>query len=151
MYPQQPQGAPAQAPHPAASPAPRGRTTALLVPLLVGLVLGGGGVAAAWALTGDSGATAGGTAPADDARAACRALDGFDAKKYGTKGAEGDIAVNRYSAAGTLSAAAAAGDSRYRPLAEAVRRAQNRQSRVFEFDATVKKDLEKARGICADL
>ncbi|WP_223206278.1 hypothetical protein [Streptomyces xanthii] len=151
MYPQQPQGAPAQAPHPAAPPAPRGRTTAVVVALLAGLVLGGGGVAAAWALTGDSGTTAEGTAPADDARAACRALDGFDEKKYGTKGAQGDIALNRYSAAGTLSAAAAAGDAEYRPLAEAMRRAQNRQARVFEFDATVEKDLEKARGICADL
>ncbi|GGY50417.1 hypothetical protein [Streptomyces omiyaensis] len=139
-------------PAPAATtpPAPRGRTAAVAVPLLLGLVLGAGGVGAAWALTSGSGTPAAGT-PAADARAACRALEGFDEAKYVDRGPAGETAVNRYAAAGTLSAAAAAGDPAYKELAETIRRSQDRHQQVFDFDATVRKDLARARALCADL
>jgi hypothetical protein len=116
--------------------------------LLVGLLVGGAGVGAAWALTGG---TSGGGGAADDARGACDALAGFDESKYLVEGDEGLIAINRWSGAVTLSTAAAAGDSSYKPLADALRRARDRHQQVFEFDDRVTKDLAKARGICADL
>lgn len=118
--------------------------------LVVGLVVGAGAVGAAWALNGD-GTTGEGSTAAGDARAACQALDGFDEARYTAKGSAGDIAVNRYAAAGAFAASAAAGDARYKPLAQAIRRSQDRHARVFEFDAAAKKDLDEARGICRDL
>ncbi|MGW3561974.1 hypothetical protein ACWDNT_32585, partial [Streptomyces sp. NPDC000963] len=60
-------------------------------------------------------------------------------------------AVNRYAAADSLSTSAAAGDARYKPLAEAVRTSRQRFSMVFRFDETVKKDLDRARTFCEDL
>lgn len=122
----------------------------MVVSLVVGLVIGAGGVGAAWLLGGDDSAPAEGGA-AGDARAACQALDGFDESKYTQKGAAGEIALNRYAAAGALSASAAADDATYKPLAEAIRRSQLRHARVFEFDATAKGDLDKARKLCGDL
>ncbi|QEU97044.1 hypothetical protein CP970_02585 [Streptomyces kanamyceticus] len=119
---------------------------------MVGLVIGGGGVGAAWALNGDGdGTTSESGTAAGDARAACEALDGFDETKYTEKGSAGEISVNRYTAAGAFSASAAAGDKRYEPLAQAIRRSQERHARVFDFDAAAKQDLDKARGICRDL
>ncbi|MGY0021376.1 hypothetical protein [Streptomyces sp. cg35] len=150
MQPQQPHTSPAQVPAPTASAQPRSRTVIMAVALVIGLALGAGGVGAAWALSGDNSSSAEST-PAGDARAACQALDGFDEAKYTQKGSAGEIAVNRYAAAGAFSASAAAGDAKYKPLAEAVRRSQDRHARVFEFDATVKKELDRARGICTDL
>ncbi|MBM7439336.1 hypothetical protein [Streptomyces sp. HB132] len=91
------------------------------------------------------------TKPAADARGACVALANFDESKYTAKGDEGLVALNRWSGAVTLSAAAAAGDPAYKPLSEALNRAQQRQVRVFDFDAEVKKDLAEARRICADI
>ncbi|RVU18930.1 hypothetical protein EOT10_30980 [Streptomyces antnestii] len=123
-----------------------------MVSLLLGLVLGGAGVAVAWSLSdGSSGGSAEGYRPADDARAACQALDGFDESKYTTKGSEGEIALNRYAAAGALSASAAAGDTEYQPLAQAIRRSQDRHARMFDFDEKAKKDLGEARRICKGL
>ncbi|WP_055701565.1 MULTISPECIES: hypothetical protein [Streptomyces] len=118
--------------------------------LVVGLVVGAGAVGGAWALSGDGASSEGATA-AGDAHAACQALDGFDEAQYTEKGSVGDIAVNRYAAAGAFAAAAAAGDAQYKPLSQAIRRSQERHARVFEFDAAAKKDLDKARGICRDL
>ncbi|MFG1807775.1 hypothetical protein [Streptomyces sp. NPDC049040] len=118
---------------------------------MVGLVLGAGGVGAGWALSGDSSAPAAGSDPAGDARAACQALDGFDESKFAAKGPDGDIALNRYAAAGALSASAAAGDREYKPLAQAIRRSQDRHAQVFDFDAQVKQDLAEARRICGTL
>jgi hypothetical protein len=121
----------------------------VVVSLVAGLVLGAGGVGAGWALSeGDSAA---GSTPAGDARAACQALDGFDESKYTAKGPEGDVALNRYAAAGALSASAAAADASYAPLAQAVRRSQDRHNQVFDFDAKVKQDLDEARRICGTL
>ncbi|WP_445526475.1 hypothetical protein [Streptomyces cyslabdanicus] len=140
------------APIPSASPAPTtpGRSGILPVAALVtGLVVGGGAVGAAWALSGD-GPAASSTA-ADDARDACRALGGFDESKYGSKGPEGDIALNRFAAAVVLSASAAAGDKRYKPLAEAVQRAQTLHAQTFEFGKEVQQELTKARNACGDL
>ncbi|MFG3497787.1 hypothetical protein [Streptomyces sp. NPDC047928] len=150
---QQPHNAPVPAaPVPPVGPRPRGRRGLVAGAMALGLLLGGGGVGAAWLLGGDgSGARAGGPGPADDARAACRALDGFDESRYAAKGPDGDIAVNRYAAAGVLSAAAAAGDAAYQPLARAIRRSQDRHAQVFDFDARVRKDLAEARRICSEL
>lgn len=114
--------------------------------LVAGLVLGIAGTGAVWALRSDS-TDAGGT-PAADARAACAALKGFDPAKYTEEGSAGEVAINRYAAAGALSASAAAGDATYKELAQAIRRSQDRHARVFDFDATAKKDLNRAREIC---
>ncbi|MCN9243675.1 hypothetical protein NGF19_23285 [Streptomyces sp. RY43-2] len=142
-----PSASPAQAP---ASAAPRRPGLVPVALLVTGLLVGGGAVGAAWALSGGDGAATG-SAPADDARDACRALDGFDESKYISKGPESEIAVNRFTAAGALSQAAAAGDKQYKPLAEAVRRAQDLHARTFEFGKEVKQELATARNVCADL
>ncbi|WP_159072702.1 hypothetical protein [Streptomyces formicae] len=150
MQPQQDHPAPPPPTAPTATARSRGRTATAAVWLAVGLVIGGGGVGAAWALNGDGTTSESGTAAAD-AHAACEALDGFDESRYTEKGPTGEIAVNRYAAAGAFSASAAAGDERYEPLAQAIRRSQERHARVFDFDAAAKRDLDKARGICRDL
>ncbi|QKV98034.1 hypothetical protein HUT19_36255 [Streptomyces sp. NA02950] len=79
------------------------------------------------------------------------ALDGFDETKYGTKGKDGDIALNRFAAAGALAVSAAAGDRRYKPLAEALRRSQFGYAQELAFKGEVKKELTKARRLCEDL
>jgi hypothetical protein len=61
------------------------------------------------------------------------------------------VALNRYAAAGSLSASAAAGDAKYKELAQTIRQLQDRHAQVFEFDATVKRDLNQAREICRAL
>ncbi|KOX25497.1 hypothetical protein ADL06_19110 [Streptomyces sp. NRRL F-6491] len=99
-----------------------------------------------------SGGTASaGEGAAADAHAACRALEGFDPAKATENGAPGEIALNRYAAASALSTAASAGDARYKPLAEAVRSSRERFSTTFEFNAEVKKELDRARALCQDL
>ncbi|AXG82900.1 hypothetical protein DVK44_25575 [Streptomyces paludis] len=115
--------------------------------LAVGLLLGGGGVGAAWALSGDGdepGARA-------DAVAACAALDGFDESMYMTKGSAGEVAGHRWGAAYSLSRAAAAGDAAYKPLANAIQGASDRIMSTFEVDAEAKAGIRKARVLCADL
>ncbi|MFI8307772.1 hypothetical protein ACIF80_31005 [Streptomyces sp. NPDC085927] len=152
MQPQQPYQAPAP-PSPPGSPAASGRSRGpLVIALLVGLVVGGAAVGAAWALTGDTSGTSGtGGSARDDARGACDALAGVDESKFSAKGRAGELAMYRFAGAFDLAAAAAAGDSSYEPLAKAVSRASNRHRQVFEVDAEVRKELAKARGICADL
>ncbi|WP_457456091.1 hypothetical protein [Streptomyces sp. TE5632] len=143
MQAQQPYQAPAPPSAPARSRGP------LVTALLVGLLVGGAGVGAAWALTGgtsDAGSSAG-----DDARGACEALAGTDESKLFTKGKAGEQALYRFAGAFDLATAAAAGDSSYEPLAKAITRAHNRHRQVFEVDAEVEKELAKARRICADL
>src|SRR5690606_15213653 len=129
---------------------PGTRMKAVMLSLVAGLVLGAAGMGAAWAMNADSDSPVDGT-PAADARAACEALDGFDPEKYTANGPAGEVAVNRYAAAGALSASAAAGDAKYEELAQAIRRSQDRHAQVFDFDATVKKDLDQAREICRAL
>ncbi|MEU3254259.1 hypothetical protein [Streptomyces sp. NPDC006997] len=119
------------------------------VALAVGLLLGGGGVGVAWALSGEDAATGG---AADDARAACQALDGFAEEDYVVEGARGEIAVNRFAAATVLSASAAAGDTEFKPLAKALREARARHAQTFDMaDATVREPLRTARDFCAAL
>ncbi|MFH8477192.1 hypothetical protein [Streptomyces sp. NPDC018000] len=151
MYPQQPHVALAPEPSPISPPKSRSRTAVVVVSLLLGLALGGGAVAIAWVLSDNSSSSVEGVGPRGDASAACRALDGFDESKYIAKGSAGEIAVNRYAAAGVLSASAAAGDATYRPLAQAIRRSQDRHAQAFDFDEKVKKDLDEARSICKGL
>ncbi|MEU0087938.1 hypothetical protein [Streptomyces sp. NPDC006274] len=148
MQPQQPYQPPAPPPPPAPPTAPARGRGPLVTALLVGLLAGGAGVGAAWALTGG---TSGGGDAAADARGACDALAGFDESKYLAEGNEGLVALNRWHGAVTLSTAAAAGDSSYKPLADALRRAADRHQRDIEFNAEVMKDLTKARDLCADL
>ncbi|MEU7028947.1 hypothetical protein AB0A60_19930 [Streptomyces sp. NPDC046275] len=130
-------------------PGTRART--MVLPLAAGLVLGAAGMGAAWAMNADSDSRVVGGAPAADARAACEALDGFDPAKYTAKGSAGEVAFNRYAAAGALSASAAAGDPKYKELALTIRRSQDRHAQIFDFDAAVKKDLDRAREICRAL
>ncbi|MGW1668398.1 hypothetical protein [Streptomyces sp. NPDC002324] len=151
MQPQQPTRPPASPPSPAPPTAPPvGGRGPLVAVLLIGLLLGGGGVGTAWALTG-SDETGPSSGPAADAQGACAALAGFDASKYTAKGDEGKVALYRWNGAVVLSEAAAAADRVYQPLADALRRASRRQQVVFEFDAQVKKDIAQSRKICADL
>ncbi|NJQ01187.1 hypothetical protein HCK00_11750 [Streptomyces sp. PLAI1-29] len=121
----------------------------MVAALLAGLLVGGGAVGAAWALNGDTPDAGGGTA--SDARGACGALAGLDESRLSTEGAAGERAMYRFAGAFDLANAAAAGDAAYEPLAEAVGRARNRHAQVFEVDAEVKKELAKARDICAGL
>ncbi|MFD8262655.1 hypothetical protein ACFV19_27920 [Streptomyces griseoluteus] len=101
-------------------------------------------------MSAEADSSAGGTA-ATDAHAACEALDGFDPAKYTQKGQAGEVAINRYAASRALSASAAAGDAKYKELAQAIRHSQDRYAQVFVFDSTVKKDLDQAREICRGL
>ncbi|MFF3327843.1 hypothetical protein [Streptomyces sp. NPDC002889] len=147
MQSQQPDPGPFPPPPPGAPAASlRGRTGPLVVALGIGLLMGGGVMGAAWALFGGSG-----SGSASDAQGACNALAGFDESKFTSKGKEGETALYRWAAVNDLATAAAAGDSAYKPLADAVNRARIRQSALFEFNADVKKDLAKARSICDDL
>ncbi|MFC7965504.1 hypothetical protein [Streptomyces cinereoruber] len=148
MQPQQPS---TLAPTPTSYDQPGTRTRTVVLSLIAGLLLGAEGMGAAWAMNTDSDAPAASGTPAADARAACEALSGFDPEKYTAKGPAGEVAFNRYGAAGALSAAAAADDPAYKELAQTISRSQNRQARVFDFDATVKKDLNRAREICRAL
>jgi hypothetical protein len=109
---------------------------------VVGLLMGGGAVGAAWALTGGAG-----SGPASDAQGACNAPANLDESKITSEGDEGKIALYRWGASYELSVAAAAGDSKYKPLEEAVHRSRIRQAEGYEF----KKELAKARSICDDL
>jgi hypothetical protein len=147
MQPQQPS---TLAPTSTSYEQPGTRTRTVVLSLVAGLVLGAAGMGAAWAMNADSDSPVDGT-PAADARAACEALDGFDPEKYTAKGPAGEVALNRYAAAGALSASAAAADPKYKELAQAIRRSQDRHAQVFDFDATVKKDLGRAREICRSL
>ncbi|MEU7378903.1 MULTISPECIES: hypothetical protein [unclassified Streptomyces] len=117
--------------------------------LVIGLLAGGGAVGAAWGLSG--GGRTGTSAPADDARDACRALDRLDEAKLKTNGSEFDVAIYRLAGATDLSASAAAGDRRYKPLAEAVLRVMSGYERSHDIDKEGKRDLQKARDICAGL
>ncbi|MEV4340145.1 hypothetical protein [Streptomyces sp. NPDC049590] len=138
-------------PAPASYERPRTRTRTVVLSLIAGLVLGAAGTGAAWAINAHANSRPAKGTPAADARAACEALDGFDPAKYTTKGSAGEIAFNRYAAAGVLSASAAAGDAKYKELAQAIRRSEDRHARIFDFDATVMKDLDQAREICRGL
>lgn len=149
MSPQQPPPShipPADAP---ASPAPRKTSRTLAAALIAGILIGGAGVGVAWAVSGDGSSA---NDAAGDARDACHALSGFEPSDYIAKGAKGEVAMNRFGAAITLSVAAAAGDSQYKPLEKALRTAQYRHASTFDFgDSEVKKNLDKARQICDDL
>ncbi|MFK4227722.1 hypothetical protein [Streptomyces sp. NPDC019890] len=146
MQPQELSSAPFPPPPPGSSgppvPLPRRRNGPLIAALAIGLLTGGGAVGAAWALFGGAG-----SGPASDAQGACNALAGFDDSKITGSGKESEIALNRWSGAVTLSAAAAAGDSEYKPLADAIMWARQRQANGYD----VKKDVAKARSICDDL
>ncbi|MFF9768341.1 hypothetical protein ACF1GT_17305 [Streptomyces sp. NPDC014636] len=132
------------------TPPPPRRLRPVSVALVAGLVLGAGGVGAAWALSGDDSST--GSGAAGDAHRACDALGGFEESDYTAKGAKGDIALNRFGAAVVLSTAAAAGDREYKPLADAMLRVQNQQLRFADFsEPAVQKDLRAARSLCAGL
>ncbi|MBW1598277.1 hypothetical protein [Streptomyces sp. JJ38] len=129
-YPQQPP--PPIAPPPAPVP-PRGRTGMVLGALLAGVLLGAGGVAGAWLLTGDgeaSGARA-------DALAACGALERFDIEEGMEEGPRSMIDGYRWQAAEDLSQAAAEADARYRPLAETIRKGTD----IDWFEPGAREDL----------
>ncbi|MFI1827036.1 hypothetical protein ACH41E_11415 [Streptomyces sp. NPDC020412] len=153
MHSQPPADPPAPQPNP---PVPTSQPSGLRInplvgALLVGLLLGGGGVGAVWALSDDDNGSTKEPSGASDARAGCQALAGFKESLWLDQGSAGDVHRNRFAAAGSLTASAAAVDPSYEELAEALRRAQQRHMQVFEFDDETKKDLAKARELCKEL
>jgi hypothetical protein len=134
---------------PAAATPVRRFKPALAVALVAGLVVGAGGTGAVWALTG-GGASTGGAF--DDARHACDALQGFHESDNMDDATKRDVALNRLAGAVVLSAAAAAGDREFKPLADAMQRVQNQQVRFADFTAPEpQKDLKMARSLCSRL
>ncbi|MEU5080867.1 MULTISPECIES: hypothetical protein [Streptomyces] len=135
---------------PVSSPAPtsdRRFRPSPAVAVAAGLVLGAGGVGIAWALSGDDGSS--GDGAADDARRACVTLESFDESADMDNDAQRNIAFNRLGGATALSAAAAAGDREYKPLADAVQQVLNHQMRADDFtDPGFRKDLKAARSLC---
>jgi hypothetical protein len=127
-----------------ALPQPPSRSKrAIVVAVLAGLVIGGGGVGLAWALTAKSDPT--GTDA--DAQAVCgilaRTPDPVNFDQFGLADAE------RWAAAGNLADAVAAVNARYRPLADALRDAHNA---VTQLDLpNVRSAAGKARQLCANL
>ncbi|MFI8203484.1 hypothetical protein [Streptomyces sp. NPDC085937] len=119
--------------------------------LLVGLLVGGAGVAAAWALTGGDSTPQRNAGADSDAHGACAALAGLDESEILAKGKQGEQALYRFAGAVDLATAAAAGDSAYGPLAETLTRSRNRYQQVFGVDADVKENLAEARSLCAGL
>ncbi|MEV6806816.1 hypothetical protein [Streptomyces sp. NPDC051132] len=114
------------------------------------MVLGAGGVGIAWALIGDDGSASDGAA--GDAQRACVALQGFDESADMDDEATRTVALNRLAGAVVLSAAAAAGEREYKPLADALQRVQNQQVRFADFaEPGPRKDLQAARSLCARL
>ncbi|MEU1278732.1 hypothetical protein [Streptomyces sp. NPDC005805] len=146
--PQQPPGPPGfGAPAPAAAPR-RGRGP-VVAALVAGLVVGGGAVGAAWALTGGA---ASGEVAARDARGACAALADVDIADFRAEDRDASLVVHqRWSGAVTLAAAAAGGDPAHKPLADALSRASDRFLTTYEFDAQAKKEIATARRICDEL
>ncbi|MEV6108456.1 hypothetical protein AB0M28_27685 [Streptomyces sp. NPDC051940] len=141
-----PYAVPQTAPAPVMPPPARRSAGPLVLAAAVGVLLGAAGVGAAWAFSG------GETGAAADARDACRALDEVDMGDFGAKGAPGDVAVNRFAAAVSLSASAAAGDPDFKGLAKAVAQAQRELQVTFDPRSDkMRARLDKARGICADL
>ncbi|ALO98421.1 hypothetical protein SHL15_7413 [Streptomyces hygroscopicus subsp. limoneus] len=131
------------------APARRSRRS-LAAALVAGLVLGAGGAGTAWALSGGDGSADSGAA--GDARRSCEALQGFHGSDLRADGAKRDIAFNRLGGAAVLSAAAAAGDREFKPLAEAVQRVQNRVARFADVsEPEAQKELKTARSVCAGL
>ncbi|MFH8974977.1 hypothetical protein [Streptomyces sp. NPDC017890] len=130
-------------------PTPHRNRRPLVIAALVGLLVGGGSVGAAWAL--DDGTSSRHGSAERDARGACDALATVDESKLGAKGKAGEQALYRFAAAFDLVTAAAAGDSSYDALADAITRAHQRHRQAFEVDTEVRKDLDKAREICAGL
>lgn len=99
----------------------------------------------AWALTSPW------SDPASDARGACEVLAHFDNVQFGASGEEGDVDRYRWFGAVPLAHAAAGGDPAYKPLADALDRANVRQAELGEFGGDAKKELDKARTICDGL
>lgn len=128
-------------PPPAQVPAPR--WPMLVIGLVVGLVLGGGGVALGWLLSGPgSGDTA-----AADVGAACAALERTPSELDPEKNFAG---FRRLGAAAELAAAAAEADAKYQPLADAVRRPIDIFQRTFGADSPeFAEAMAKARQACA--
>jgi hypothetical protein len=120
-----------------------GRVRTVVLAAVAGLVVGGGGVALAWALTGKSAAT--GTDA--DAQAVCgilgRTPDPTNFDQFGLPSAE------RWAAAANLADAVAAANSRYKPLANALAEAH---TAVEQLNLpAVRAAAGKARQICAGL
>lgn len=106
--------------------------------VLLGLLIGGGGVAVAWSATATSDTPSG-------AAAACLVID--EAETPTLKGLDLTVA-RRWDAAAELAEAAAAGDATYRPLADSlakVRQATQLTNLGIEFTTSI----TRAKEFCA--
>ncbi|MFF7098524.1 hypothetical protein ACFY9A_40120 [Streptomyces rubradiris] len=122
---------------------------ALAVALVAGFVLGAGGTGAAWAFSGSDDSVSGASG---DARHACDALQGFHESDNMSDATKRNVAFNRLAGAVVLSAAAAASDREFKPLADAMQQVQNQQVRFADFtDPEPRKDLKAARDLCSRL
>ncbi|MFD8491708.1 hypothetical protein [Amycolatopsis sp. NPDC059657] len=111
--------------------------------VLLGLLVGGGGVAVAWSATATSETPSGADA---DAAAACLVID--KAETPTLKGLDLTVA-RRWDAAAELAEAAAAGDAGYQPLADSltkVRQAMQLTNLGIEFTTSIK----RAKEFCAN-
>lgn len=122
----------------------RSRWPMLVAGLVLGLVLGGGGVALGWVLSSSGG---GGSTAANDADAACALLERMSSELDPSK----QLAeYHRWGAVVSLAAAAAEEDRRYKDLADATRVPMNIVHRSFDGESPEFADaVAEARLACA--
>jgi hypothetical protein len=130
---------------PAYYPPPRRRLGLLVIGLVVGLIIGGGGVALGWSLTGGSTTSAAG--PGAEAQAACLAIRGVQlpTRPQDLTLAEGD----RWVGAAALAEAAGKGDGTYQQLSTALDKVGNGIEELNTNSAQVTAAAAQAQGICA--
>lgn len=112
--------------------------------MIIGLVIGGGGVALGWLLTGG---TTSATGPAAEAQAACIAIRGarLPAHPRGWTLAEAD----RWVGAGALAQAAGKADGRYVPLSDALNKIGNAIQQFDTGSSQVTSAAAQAESSCA--
>lgn len=117
-----------------------------MIGLIVGLIIGGGGVALGWLLTG-GGSTTSAAGPGAEAQAACLAIKGVQlpSRPQDLTLAEGD----RWVGAASLAEAAGKGDSTYQQLSTALDKVGNGIEELDTNSAQVTAAAAQAEGICA--
>ncbi|HYJ69456.1 MAG TPA: hypothetical protein VEX15_17525 [Nocardioidaceae bacterium] len=134
---------PAPMPAPLTDAPSRTDRKGLVAGLVVGLLVGGGGVALAWVMTSDDPAAGAET----DATAACLAIEDTDIPEP-----EDDLdlaTAQRWGGAAALAMGAAESDDRFQPLADELERA-SLGIRALDLEQA-EDSFQKTQDICADL